>query len=111
MSMVGSFQEEQALASREPESASFATIGAILADGVTLIFDGTATASTKHYKVNRSAAFAAGDRVKIIRDSGTYIVEYPVGNPVSGVTPVYLRYYGGKIQGKSGADGTWVNLN
>jgi hypothetical protein len=111
MSMVGSYQEEKSLEAKEPASASFATIGAVYTDGVTLIFDGTETASTKHYKVNRTAAFAAGDRVKITRDSGTYIVEYPVGNPVSGVTPVYLRYYGGKIQAKAGADGTWVNLN
>ena len=109
--MIETFQEEQALAPKEPASASFATIGAVYTDGVTLIFDGTATASTKHYKVNRSAAFAAGDRVKITRDSGTYIVEYPVGNPVSGVTPVFLRSFSGKIQAKAGADGTWVYLN
>lgn len=111
MSIIGSYQEEQALAPKEPANASFATIGAVLADGVTLIFDGTTTASTKRYKVNRSVAFAAGDRVKITRDSGTYVVEYPVGNPVSGVTPVYLRSYNGKIQAKAGADGAWVYLN
>lgn len=111
MSMIENFQEEQALKPKEPESASFATVGTVYADGVTLIFDGTETASTKHYKVNRSVAFAAGDRVKIARDSGTYIVEYPVGAPVSGVAPVYFRPYGGKIQAKAGADGSWVYLN
>lgn len=111
MSMIGSYQEEQALAPKEPASASFATIGAVYTDGVTLIFDGTEVASTKRYKVNRSAAFAAGDRVKITRDSGTYVVEYPVGNPVSEVTPVFFRSYGGKIQAKAGATGSWVYLN
>lgn len=111
MSIITSFQEEQALAPKEPVNASFATIAAVFTDGVTLIFDGDAAASTKHYKVNRTVAFAVGDRVKIFRDSGTYVVEYPVGNPVSGVTPVYLRYYGGKIQAKAGADGSWVYLN
>lgn len=109
--MIESFQEEQSIAPKEPANASFATIGAVLSDGVTLIFDGTTTASTKRYKVNRSAAFSAGDRVKIIRDSGTYVVEYPVGNPVEGVTPVFLRSYGGKIQAKAGVDGTYVYLN
>jgi hypothetical protein len=81
MSIIGSFQEEQALAPREPVNASFATIAAKYSNGVTLIFDGETVASTKRYKVNKSASFAVGNRVKIFRDSGTYIVEYPIGNP------------------------------
>lgn len=66
---------------QEPE-VNFATIGAVYSDGVTLIFDGETEATTKHYKVNSFVVFAAGDRVRIIRDSGTYVVEYPVGNPL-----------------------------
>jgi len=111
MSIAQSYQDERALEEPVPEKAVFATIGAVYTDGVTLIFDGRTTATTKRFKVNRMMPFAAGDRVKILRDSGTYVVEYPVGNPVSGVTDVYLRLFSGKIQAKAGINGTWVNLN
>lgn len=60
---------------------SFATVGAVYADGVTLIFDGESQAGTKRYKCNTSVLFSAGDRVKIAADSGTYVVEYAVGTP------------------------------
>jgi len=65
---------------QEPE-VNFATIGTVYADGATLIFDGETEPTTKHYKCNSAIVFAAGNRVRIIRDSGTYVVEYPVGNP------------------------------
>ena len=60
---------------------NFATIGEIFADGVSLIFDGQEKPTEKHYKVNTSIVFKAGDRVKILADSGTYVVEYVVGPP------------------------------
>ena len=60
---------------------SFATIGAVYRDGVSLIFDGENTATKKHYLCNTSVNFKAGDRVKIFAGSGTYIVEYVVGPP------------------------------
>lgn len=60
----------------------FATIGAVYADGVSLIFDGQSTASQKHYKYNKSiVSMNPGDRVKIFPDSGTYVVEYVLGLP------------------------------
>lgn len=65
----------------EPAEANFATVGTIYSDGVTLIFDGESEASAKHYKVNAFVVFKAGNRVRLIKDSGTYVVEYPVGNP------------------------------
>ena len=65
----------------EDLSYSFATIDQIYEDGITLIFDGEETASEKHYKCNSFCVFAAGQRVRIVKDSGTYVVEYPVGNP------------------------------
>lgn len=65
----------------EDLSYSFATIDQIYDDGITLIFDGEETASEKHYKCNSFCVFAAGQRVRVIKDSGTYVVEYPVGNP------------------------------
>lgn len=63
------------------ETINFATIGEIYEDGVSLIFDGQEEATEKHYKVNTSIVFHAGDRVKILADSGTYVVEYVVGTP------------------------------
>ena len=60
---------------------SFATVGAVYSDGLSLIFDGSPVATEKHYKCNTSVVFKAGDRVKIFADSGTYVVEYIVGVP------------------------------
>lgn len=66
---------------RKQEAFNFATIGEIFEDGVSLIFDGQDVATQKHYKVNNSIVFKAGDRVKIFADSGTYVVEYAIGYP------------------------------
>lgn len=63
---------------------NFATIGEVFEDGVSLIFDGSNAATEKHYKVNTSVLFSPGDRVKILADSGTYVVEYVVGSPSGG---------------------------
>lgn len=62
-------------------TSHFATVGAVYADGLSLIFDGQETASQKHYKCNTAVPFSPGDRVKIFAVSGTYVVEYPVGDP------------------------------
>lgn len=67
----------------EQKISNFATIGEIFEDGVSLIFDGQDAATEKHYKANTSIVFKAGDRVKILADSGTYVVEYVVGTPKS----------------------------
>lgn len=61
--------------------ASFATISEVFGDGVTLRFDGLDAPTTKRYKVNAFVVFRPGDRVRVIKDAGTYVVEYPVGNP------------------------------
>lgn len=74
----------QDLAADDPNEvpeASFATISEIFEDGVTLLFDGLDAPTTKRYKVNAFVVFQPGDRVRVIKDSGTYVVEYPVGNP------------------------------
>lgn len=65
----------------EAQEFCLATVGAVSAEGVTLIFDGQTEASGKTYKVNTTVPFAAGDRVRIKKDSGTYIVEFVVGAP------------------------------
>jgi hypothetical protein len=59
----------------------FATISAIYDDGIGLIFDGQVEPSKKHYRCNSSAVFSVGQRVKLVKASGTYVVEYPVGAP------------------------------
>lgn len=65
----------------EPIERSFATVGAVYADGVSLIFDGETEPTEKHYLCNTNVFFQAGDRVRILADSGTYVVEYVVGAP------------------------------
>lgn len=66
----------------EPIIRNFATVGAVYADGVSLIFDGETEPTQKHYLCNTMMYCKAGDRVKIVEDSGTYIVEYVVGAPL-----------------------------
>ena len=65
----------------ERKQINFVTIAEIYDDGISLIFDGEKAASEKHYKCNSAITFEKGQRVHILRDSGTCIVEYPVGNP------------------------------
>lgn len=62
-------------------SFDLATVGAVYSDGLSLIFDGSTSASQKHYKCNTSISFKAGDRVKISKISGSYVVDYVVGSP------------------------------
>ena len=54
--------------SSEQQIFNFATIGEVFEDGVSLIFDGQEAATEKHYRVNTSIVFKAGDRVKILAD-------------------------------------------
>ena len=63
---------------------NFATIKAVHDDGVTLSFD-DGSESQKHYKVNSGVVFNAGDRVRILEDNGTYVVEYVVGRPIKAI--------------------------
>lgn len=79
--MIESYQEEAGLLPADPPGQSFAVVGAIYEDGIALVFNGAESESLKHYKCNSSIPFKAGQRVRIIEDSGTYVVEYPVGAP------------------------------
>lgn len=83
-----------------------ATVGAVYDDGLSLILEGQTEATTKHYKCNTSATFAAGDRVKVARISGSYVVEYVVGPPSSGGTTSAVQ---DRI--KKGDYGIYVNQN
>ena len=75
------YQDMTATDPQEAQDASFATIAAIYDDGVTLKFDGMDTPTEKRYQTNAFVVFKVGDRVRVIKDSGTYVVEYPVGAP------------------------------
>lgn len=101
----------------EPEAeettpeCNFATVGAVHEDGLSLIFDGQETASEKHYKCNTSVRFAAGDRVRILKDSGTYVVEYVVGSPGEDIL-MPTGGADGQILTKDGSDdyvASWAN--
>ena len=94
----------------EQEVFNFATIGEVFEDGVSLIFDGQEEATEKHYKTNTSIVFRAGDRVKILSDSGTYVVEYIVGDPKK-PDPVPDPVYGIPSGGKAGESLLKTNNN
>ena len=79
--IIGDVILQSQAAKEQTQFYNFATVGAVYDDGLSLIFDGQENATEKHYKCNTSVAFKAGDRVKIMQDSGTYVVEYVVGAP------------------------------
>lgn len=60
-----------------------ATVAEVLEDGLRLQFDGSDEATSKVYKCNTSCIFAVGDRVKVTKSSGTYLVDYVIGAPGS----------------------------
>lgn len=65
------------------DGIELATVAAISQSGVTLIIDGDEEAGEKEYKVNTMQNLKAGDRVRISKISGTYLVEYVVGAPMN----------------------------
>ena len=75
------YQEKQEIQQKQPENASFATIAQVYGDGVTLLFGGQDAPSQKRYRVNSFAVFHPGDRVFLAKDSGTYVVLFPIGAP------------------------------
>ena len=118
--MIHNYQEQKRMEIMEPQEASFATVGTVYSDGLTLIFDG-GTESVKRYKCNISAVFSAGNRVRVRKDSGTYVVEYPVGNPRTSITADFIkdnsggnaiqfRYSSGNLQWRRGTAGSWITL-
>lgn len=66
---------------KQPEYM-FATIAEVdLSKGVRLLFDGAREATQKFYVCSDGLSVSEGDRVKICKDSGTYVVEYKIGLP------------------------------
>lgn len=72
---------ENAKEEAEHPEFNFAVVSGVYADGLGLVFPGQDEPTEKHYKCNTSIVFKVGDRVRVFRDSGTYVVEYVVGNP------------------------------
>jgi len=66
----------------ETPEVQLATVSAVTANGIQLTIDGADSATGKEYKCNTSINFQPGDRVKISKDSGSYIVECVVGKPL-----------------------------
>lgn len=63
------------------ETFATAEIAAVTPTGFRLKFPGEAAASEKVYKGNAGVRFYPGQRVRVLEDSGTYIVEYPIAGP------------------------------
>lgn len=80
-----------------------ATIATVTSSGVTMIIDGETEAGEKEYRVNAAQLYAAGDRVKIHKDSGTYLVEYVIGDPMSRY-PIPSGGSDGQVLTKDGAN-------
>lgn len=72
-------QQRAALEAAEAQPrGSIATVAAVHPDGISLILPGDTAPSEKHYAYNGAVTFAPGQRVHIVRESGTIIVEYPI---------------------------------
>lgn len=76
--MIENYQQRKAL-EVTTKSGNIATVSAVYSDGIALILPGDTAASDKHYPFNAAVQFVAGQRVHIARESGTIIVEYPIG--------------------------------
>ena len=70
-------------AAEESLDVVLGTIKTVTSEGVTIQLDGEEEAGEKLYKVNASALFEANDRVKVHKDSGTMLIEYPIGKPMA----------------------------
>ncbi len=88
---------------QEEYTYALATIGEVSSAGVTLKFDGSASIGGKLYRCNSGVLFKAGDRVRVKKDSGSYIVEFPVGLPMARY-PIPPGGSDGQVLTKDGPD-------
>ena len=72
------YQEQEALflQKRRPSAAKFATVVAVSGGKATVKVDGETAVTQKGYKYNAALSLTAGDRVKVNKVSGTYVIEY-----------------------------------
>lgn len=102
--ILETYQEQQTIVREDPPGQSFAVVGTVHEDGISLIFNGSTDESLKHYKCNSTVHFQSGQKVRIIEESGTYVVEYPVGNPAESINADYAARAG--YAEKAGTAGT-----
>ena len=76
--MIENYQERRTLEKQSPMAAQFATVGAVYSNGITLKFDGESAASSRRWPYNSAVNFSAGQRVRVEKIGGTYVVAYPV---------------------------------
>lgn len=94
------------------EEIVLATITEVGTDGVRIQIDGEEEAGEKEYKVNTAVKFAVGDRVKIFKNSGTYLIEYKFGAPMADY-PIPAGGSDGQYLAKDGSDNyavKWATL-
>ena len=79
-----------------------ATVSEVSASGVTILLDGESSAGSKEYKANAAQLVAAGDRVKVYKNAGTYVIEYVIGAPMTRY-PIPAGGQDGNVLVKDGA--------
>lgn len=79
--MIQNYQEQMEMQEPEPINATFAKVIEVQSSGLIIQIEGEDNPREKPCKCNRFGVFHVGDRVRIIKDGGSYVVEYPVGNP------------------------------
>ena len=104
---------DEAVEAGEPVEVNLATVTAVTAVGLQIRIDGDEQASSKAYPCNSGARFQVGQRVRIKPDSGTYIVEYPVGAPMA-TYPIPSGGSAGQVMGKASDDSyalEWITIS
>lgn len=81
--ILDSFQAEKEVFPSNLNTGNIATVSAVYSDGITLILPGNNAPTQKRYPYNSSVTFSSGQRVHILREGGTIIVEYPIGGMIN----------------------------
>ena len=84
--MMLTYQEQKQIESETapPRSCSLATVSAVYSDGITVTFDGETAPREKHFAYNAAVTFQAGQRVRVEKIAGTYVVAYPIAGGGTG---------------------------
>ena len=85
------YQNQKRKEIENPTEIYFATVLGVYEDGLNLIFDGETESINKRYRYNKSVTFKIGDRVKVAKISGTYLVEYPIGKITVSLAPDNIK--------------------
>lgn len=85
------YQNQKRQEIKDPPEIYFATVLGVYEDGLNLIFDGETESINKRYRYNKSVTFKIGDRVKVAKISGTYLVEYPIGKITVSLAPDNIK--------------------